>query len=55
MAKRSVPFEQSALDKRLDRKGARKAGVSVAKYEGSPADMKEDAKAKRMMGRKKKR
>lgn len=38
-------FERSAQDKRMDAAGAKKAGESVRKYEGSAADKKADAKA----------
>lgn len=37
------PFwENSAKDKALDKKGAKKAGVSMKKWEGSKADEKMD-------------
>ena len=38
-------WEGSAADRAADRKGAKKAGVSLKKWEGSPADRKMDAKA----------
>ena len=36
--------EGSAADKRQDRAGAKKAGMSLKKYEGSTLDKKADAK-----------
>ena len=38
-------YERSAADKAADRKGAKKAGVSVAKWEKSAADRKADKAA----------
>ena len=38
-------YERSAADKAADRKGAKKAGVSLAKWEGSKADRAADQKA----------
>lgn len=43
MAKGS--YERSAADRAADRKGAKKAGVSLKKWEGSAADKRLDAKA----------
>ncbi len=37
-------FEKSAMDKKSDKAGAKKAGVSKAKYEGSKADKAADKK-----------
>lgn len=37
-------YEASALDKKKDRAGAKKAGTSVEKYERSKADAREDRK-----------
>lgn len=38
-------FERSAMDKRMDKAGAKKAGVSMKKWEGSAADKKADMRA----------
>lgn len=46
-------WEGSKADMAMDRKGAKKAGVSLKKWEGSPADRKMDAKAmKKRRGKK---
>lgn len=46
-------WEGSAADKTADRKGARKAGMSMKAWEKSPQDKRMDAAAqKRMKGRK---
>ena len=37
-------WENSAADKKLDKAGAKKAGVSLKKWEGSKADEKLDRK-----------
>lgn len=42
-------YERTPIDKEEDRKGAKKAGVSVKKYEGSKADRKADAREMRRM------
>lgn len=46
-------FEGSPLDKKLDKKGSKKAGMSLTKFEGSKADEKMDKMGKSMMGMKK--
>lgn len=38
-------WEGSKSDRLADRKGAKKAGVSLKKWEGSVADRKQDARA----------
>lgn len=46
-------WEGSKADMAADRKGAKKAGVSLKKWEGSAADRKMDAKAmKKRRGKK---
>ncbi len=40
-------YESSAYDKRKDKAAAKKRGISVRKFEGSRADRRMDAKAKR--------
>lgn len=52
MAKR---FEGSATDKREDRKGAKKAGMSMKAWEKSTADKRADKAGQRKLDRKKKR
>ena len=48
-------FESSKEDKAADRRNAKKAGMSVKKWEGSKADEKADRALKaKMMKRKKK-
>lgn len=42
-----MAYERSAADRKADKAGAKKAGVSQKKWEGSAADRKADAKAKR--------
>lgn len=44
-------FERSAADKRMDKAGAKKAGVSVKKWEGSKADEKADKAALKKMNK----
>lgn len=44
MKARGSKGEESAADKRQDRAGAKKAGVSLKRYEGSAADRRADAK-----------
>lgn len=39
-------YERSAADKKADKAGAKKAGVSLKKWEGSKADMVADRKKK---------
>jgi hypothetical protein len=39
-------YEGSAADNAADKRGARKAGVSLKEWEGSPADEKQDRKAR---------
>ena len=55
MAKMTMKrFEKTAADKKLDKAGAKKAGVSIKKWEGSAADKKADkAAVKKMNARKK--
>ena len=45
-------FEGSAADKKVDKAGAKKAGVSLKKWEGSKADVKADKTAMKKMGKK---
>lgn len=45
-------WEKSAEDKRMDKAGAKKAGVPVAKWEDSAADRKADIKAAMKVKRK---
>lgn len=40
-------WEGSKADKKIDRAGAKKAGVSLKKWEGSKADKKADKKARK--------
>lgn len=47
-------YERSAADKKADRKGAKKAGVSVAKWEKSKADEKADRAAIKKINAKRK-
>ena len=47
-------YEDSPLDKRRDKAAAKKAGMTVKKWEGSAADRKIDAKGQRGMDKKKK-
>jgi hypothetical protein len=44
-------YEGSKRDRALDKKGAKRAGVSVAKFEGSAADKKIDAKERKRMAK----
>lgn len=46
MAKMTMKrFEKTGADKKMDRAGAKKAGVPVKKWEGSKADRKADKAA----------
>ena len=55
MAKMTMKkFEKTAADKKIDREGAKKAGVSMKKWEGSAADKKADKAAVKKMNAKKK-
>lgn len=45
-------FEGSAADKKVDKAGAKKAGVSLKKWEGSKMDKKADKTAMKKMGKK---
>ena len=49
---RKPRWEDSAADKRADRAGAKKSGMSVAKYERSAEDKRKDAVAQRKMDKK---
>jgi hypothetical protein len=49
-----MKYEGSPADRRADRKGARKAGMTMAKWERSAADKKADAAARAKIRRKKK-
>lgn len=40
-------WEGSKADKKIDRTGAKKAGLSLKKWEGSKADRKMDAKKRK--------
>jgi hypothetical protein len=55
MAKKmtTAQFEKTAVDKRMDKAGAKKAGVSVKQWENSAADKKADAAAMKKMALKK--
>ena len=44
-------FEGSPADKKVDKAGAKKAGVSLKKWEGSKADVKADKTAMKKMGK----
>lgn len=44
-------FEGSRADKKVDKAGAKKAGVSLKKWEGSKADVKADKSAMKKMGK----
>ena len=46
-------YERSGADRTADRKAAKKAGVSAAKWEGSKADMKADRAAVKKLNSKK--
>lgn len=41
-------WEDSPADKKVDKAGAKKAGVSMKKFDGSKADMKADKAAMKM-------
>lgn len=47
-------YETTKQDKAADRRGAKKAGVSVAKWEKSAADKKSDKKAISAINKKRK-
>lgn len=47
-------FERSAADKRMDKANAKKAGVSVKKWEGSKGDEKADRAALKKINAKRK-
>jgi hypothetical protein len=42
-------YENSRADKIADRKGAKKAGVTLKEWEGSAADKRADAKARKKL------
>lgn len=44
-----MKWESSRADKAADRKGARKAGMTLKEWERSAADKKADAKARKKM------
>ena len=47
-------WEGSGEDRKIDKAGAKKAGMKMAKWENSAMDKKADAKGrKKMMGKKK--
>ena len=48
-------FEGSKADEAKDRKGAKKAGISLKKFEGSAADKRMDAKGQKALDAKAKR
>jgi hypothetical protein len=56
MAKKMTPgqWEKSPADKKMDKAGAKKAGVSMKKFEGSKADNKADKAGLAKMNAKKK-
>ncbi len=45
-------FEASKADKKMDKAGAKKAGVSAKAWEGSKMDKKADKTAMKKMGKK---
>lgn len=49
----AAKFEKSAKDKAMDKAGAKKAGVSLKKWEGSKADKAADKKVMAKMGKRK--
>jgi len=49
-----MKYENSKADKMADKKNAKKAGMSVKKWEGSKGDEKADAKLKAKMKKGKK-
>jgi hypothetical protein len=55
MAKKPARYEGSALDTKRDKAGAKKAGVSAAKWQGSKADEKIDRKGQAKLDAKAKR
>jgi len=50
--KKTVRYEGSPADKRADRRGARRAGMTMAQWERSAADKKADAAARAKLRRK---
>lgn len=48
-------FEGSKTDRAKDRKGAKKAGISLKAWEKTPADKRADKAGQRKLDRKKKR
>ena len=46
-----MKYEGSAADRRADKKGAKKAGFSMAKWERSAADRKQDAAGRKKMAK----
>lgn len=50
--KRPRKYEGSPADNRADHAGAKKAGVSLAKWEKSSADKKADAAARKKLRKK---
>lgn len=50
-----MAYEGSAKDRAADRKGAKKAGVSLKVWEGSAADRKKDRAAEAKLAKKKKK
>lgn len=51
--RKPVRYEGSPADNRADREGAKKAGVTMTKWERSAADKKADAAAQAKMRKKK--
>lgn len=47
--RKGFTYEGSAADRAADRRNAKKAGVSVKEWEGSPADERADARARKAM------
>jgi hypothetical protein len=50
-----IRYEDSPADKRADKRGARKAGMTMAQWEKSAADKKADAAARAKLRRKRKK
>lgn len=46
-------WEDSKEDRKIDKAGAKKAGMKMAKWENSAADKRADAKGRKKMGKKK--
>jgi hypothetical protein len=53
MAMKKSSYEKSSADKSKDKREAGKRGMSMKKWEGSPADNRMDRAAMKKMGKKK--